>query len=173
MDKKNLKRSKKHVPSFKMPFTPKSHLKGNLKYERKFYLDVSTWKDMEDRIHPKRRVLVSNLLHDREAVMLYSPTGVGKTWLSLAITLITAGKGSLELLDWKNEDPQPICYVDGEMLEEDIKERIKLLIPTLGVDQDLLRENFLFVSRVSQPDAIEDFLSLELDENQMELLSWI
>ena len=105
MDKKNLKRSKKHGPSFKMPFTPKSHLKGNLKYERKFYLDVSTWKDMEDRIHPKRRVLVSNLLHDREAVMLYSPTGVGKTWLSLAISLITAGKGSLELLDWQNEDP--------------------------------------------------------------------
>ena len=59
------------------------------------------------------------------------------------------------------------------MLEEDIQERIKLIIPTLGVDQDLLRENFLFVSRVSQPDAIEDFLSLELDENQMELLSWI
>ena len=59
------------------------------------------------------------------------------------------------------------------MLEEDIQERIKLLIPTLDVDQDLLRENFLFVSRVSQPDAIEDFLSLELDENQMELLSWI
>ena len=173
MDKKNLKRSKKHVPSFKMPFTPKSHLKGNLKYERKFYLDVSTWKDMEDRIHPKRRVLVSNLLHDREAVMLYSPTGVGKTWLSLAISLITAGKGSLELLDWQNEDPQPVCYVDGEMLEEDIQERIKLLIPTLGVDQDLLRENFLFVSRVSQPDAIEDFLSLELDENQLELLKWV
>ena len=41
MDKKNLKQSKKHVPSFKMPFSPKRGLKGNLKYERKFYLDVS------------------------------------------------------------------------------------------------------------------------------------
>ena len=51
------------------------------------------------------------------------------------------------------------------MLEEDIQERIKLLIPTLGVDHDLLRENCLFVLRVSQPDAFEDFLSLELDEN--------
>nr|ALS56071.1 hypothetical protein [uncultured bacterium EIL80B09] len=59
------------------------------------------------------------------------------------------------------------------MLEEDIEERIKLLIPTLGVDQDLLRKNILFVSRVSQPDAIEDFLSLELDENQLELLKWV
>ena len=80
---------------------------------------------MKERIHPKRSVLVSNFLHDREAAMLYSPTGVGKTWLSLAISLITAGKGSLELLDWQNEDPQPVCYVDGEMLEEVILERIK------------------------------------------------
>ena len=125
MDKKDLKQSKKHVPSFKMPFTPKSLLKGNLKYERKFYLDVSSWKDMKERIHPKRRVLVSNLLHDREVVMLYSPTGVAKTWLSLAISLIKAEKGSLELLDWQiNEDPQPVCKVDGEMLEEVIQERI-------------------------------------------------
>ena len=78
MDKKDLKQSKKRVPCFKMPFTPKSRLKGNLKYERNFYLDVSSWKDMEGRIHPKRRVLVSNLLHDREAVMLYSPSCVGR-----------------------------------------------------------------------------------------------
>ena len=125
MDKKDLKQSKKHVPSFKMPFTPKSLLKGNLNYERNFYLDVSSWKDMKERIHPKRRVLVYNFLRDREAAMLYSPTGVGKTWLSLAISLIKAGMGSLELLDWQNEDPQPVCYVDGEMLEEVILERIK------------------------------------------------
>ena len=124
MDKKDLKQSKKHVPSFKMPFTPKSRLKGNLKYEKKFYLDVSSWRDMKERIHPKRRVLVSNLLHDREAAMLYSHKGVGKTWLSLAISLIKAGMGSLKLLDWENEDPQPVCYVDGEMLEEVILERI-------------------------------------------------
>ena len=55
------------------------------------------------------------ILHDREAVMLYSPTGVGKTWLSLTISLIKAGKGSLELLDWQNEDPQSVCYVDGDV----------------------------------------------------------
>ena len=84
----------------------------------------SILKDIK-RIHPKRRVLVYNFLRDREAAMLYSPTGVGKTWLSLAISLIKAGMGSLELLDWQNEDPQPVCYVDGEMLEEVILERIK------------------------------------------------
>ena len=59
---------------------------------------------------------------------------------SLAIAMIVAGRGKMELLDWENQDPQPVCYVDGEMLEEDIHERIKLLIPSLDVDEDLLRK---------------------------------
>ena len=37
-----------------------------------------------------------------------------------------AGMGSLELLDWQNEDPQPVYYVDGDVLEEVILERIKV-----------------------------------------------
>ena len=157
----------------KLPFIPKRKLKKKDGVHSPEYLEVSQWKDMENRDYPKRKVLVSNLLHDREAVMLYSPTGVGKTWLSLSIALIAAGKGRLEILDWANDDPQPVCYVDGEMLEEDIQERIKLLIPSLGVDLKELRKNFFFVSRVSQPDTIEDFLSLDLDRHQLDLLNWI
>ena len=113
------------------------------------------------------------LIHDREAIMLYSPTGVGKTWLSLAIAMIVAGRGKLDLLDWENEDPQPVCYVDGEMLEEDMQERIKMLIPSLNVEEEELRKNFRYLSRVSQKEEIEDFLSLELKENQLELLKWL
>ena len=59
------------------------------------------------------------------------------------------------------------------MLEEDIHERIKLLIPSLDVDEDLLRKNFRYLSRVSQPDDVEDFLSFELEKNQVEILSWL
>ena len=147
-----------------LPFTPKFAIKRN-ELEIKEVLNVSSWADMEHRKYPKRKTLVSNLIHDREAVMLYSPTGVGKTWLSLAIALIVAGRGKMELLDWENQDPQPVCYVDGEMLEEDIHERIKLLIPSLDVDEDLLRKNFRYLSRVSEPDDVEDFLSFELEKN--------
>ena len=118
-----------------LPFTPKFAIKRN-ELEIKEVLNVSSWAEMENRKYPKRKTLVSNLIHDREAVMLYSPTGVGKTWLSLAIAMIVAGRGKMELLDWENQDPQPVCYVDGEMLEEDIHERIKLLIPSLDVDED-------------------------------------
>ena len=96
----------------KLPFIPKRKLKKKDGVHSPEYLEVSQWKDMENRDYPKRKVLVSNLLHDREAVMLYSPTGVGKTWLSLSIALIAAGKERLENLDWANDKPQPVCYVD-------------------------------------------------------------
>ena len=56
------------------------------------------------------------------------------------------------------------------MLEEDMQKRIKMLIPSLNVDEEELRKNFRYLSRVSQKEEIEDFLSLELKENQLELL---
>ena len=95
-----------------LPFTPKFAIWRN-DLQTKEILNVSSWADMENRKYPKRKVLVSNLLHDREAVMLYSPTGVGKTWLSLAIALSASRKGKLDLMYWKNLDLQPVCYVDG------------------------------------------------------------
>ena len=61
-----------------LPFTPKFAIKKN-EPEIKEILHVSSWADMEYRKYPKRKTLVSNLIHDREAVMLYFPTGVGET----------------------------------------------------------------------------------------------
>ena len=137
-------------------FTPKRSI-GNHLFPPKQKLEVSLWSEMEKRKYPERVTLISNLIHDREAIMLYSPTGVGKTWLSLSIAMMVAGKGQLEVLDWENKDPQPVCYVDGEMLEEDMQERIKMLIPSLNIDEEELRKNFRYLSRVSQKEEIEDF----------------
>ncbi len=87
-------------------FTPKRSI-GNHLFPPKQKLEVSLWSEMEKRKYPERVTLISNLIHDREAIMLYSPTGVGKTWLSLSIAMMVAGKGQLEVLDWENKDPQP------------------------------------------------------------------
>ena len=152
-------KSSKSNKNLSLPFTPKRFINDEVSHTES--LQVSLWKDMVNREYPERKVLVSNLIHDREAVMLYSPTGVGKTWLSLAIGMICAGGGRLDLVEWENDEPQPVCYLDGEMLEEDIQERMKLLIPSLNLNEDELRKNFYFISRVSQPDDIEDILSFE------------
>ena len=115
---RNKRKSKKECGSkHRLPFTPKKVLKNDgPKIQEN--LHVSLWSEMENKIYPKRTVLVSNLRHDREAVMLYSPTGVGKTWLSLAIALIAAGGGKLELLDRVNDDPQPVCYIEARCLKK-------------------------------------------------------
>ena len=63
--------------------------------------------------------------------------------------------------------------VDGEMLEEDMQERIKMLIPSFSIDDEELRKNFRYLSRVSQPEDVDEFLSLDIEENQMELLRWL
>ena len=48
----------------KLPFIPKRKLKKKEGVHNPEYLEVSQWKDMEKRDYPKRKVLVSNLLHD-------------------------------------------------------------------------------------------------------------
>ena len=48
-----------------------------------------------------------------------------------------------------------------------------LLIPSRIVDLEELGKNFFFVFRVPQPDTIEDFLSLDLDQLQLDHLNWI
>ena len=72
--------SSKPNKNLRLPFTPKRFINDEISHTER--LQVSLWMDMENREYPERKVLVSNLIHDREAVMLYSPPGVGKTWLS-------------------------------------------------------------------------------------------
>ena len=50
----------KHI----LPFVPKRYLKNeNPKKEK---LPVSLWEDMEHREYPEQKVLISNLIHDRQ-----------------------------------------------------------------------------------------------------------
>ena len=93
-------KSSKPNKNLSLPFTPKRFI--NDEYNHTESLQESLLEDIENREYPEREVLVSNLIHDREAVMLYSHTGVGKTWLSLAIGMICAGGGRLDLVEWQS-----------------------------------------------------------------------
>ena len=99
----------------KLPFVTKRFLKDEIVKKEK--LHVSLWEEMEHREYPERKVLISNLIHDHEAVILYSPKCVGKTWLYLAMGMICAAGGErLDLVKWQNDEPQTVHYVDGEIL---------------------------------------------------------
>ena len=45
--------------------------------------------------------------------------------------------------------------MDGERLEEDMQDRIKMLIPSLSIDEEELRKNFRYLSRVSQKKRLK------------------
>ena len=72
---KSAQKSSKPNKNLSLPFTSKRFINDEVSHTES--LQVSLWKDMENREYPERKVLVSNLIHDREAVMLYSPTGIG------------------------------------------------------------------------------------------------
>ena len=52
-----------------LPFTPNQALRKDQSTVKE-HLQVSLWADMENREYPERKVLVSNLLHDCEALLL-------------------------------------------------------------------------------------------------------
>ncbi|SVE06777.1 uncharacterized protein METZ01_LOCUS459631, partial [marine metagenome] len=68
-----------------------------------FELNVFSYKDVENLDLPTQQVLLSNLWRTEENVMIYSKTGVGKSWLSLSIATCITGQGKMNVCDWENE----------------------------------------------------------------------
>ena len=62
-----------------------------------FELNVFSYKDVENLYLPTQQVLLSNLWRTEENVMIYSKTGVGKSWLSLSIAACITGQGKIRI----------------------------------------------------------------------------
>ena len=64
--------------------------------------------------------------------MLYVPSGIGKSWLSLSIATAIAGGGSLH--DWNAPSAERVMLVDGEMHLSDIKDRLGIVFKAVRGD---------------------------------------
>lgn len=82
--------------------------------------------------HPfqPREHLIAPWLRQGESAMIYAPSGLGKTMLTLTIALAVAGGG--EVLGWRAEKPRRVLLVDGEMNAQDLQERLKMLSGTVS-----------------------------------------
>jgi putative DNA primase/helicase len=87
---------------------------------------------------PPPEYILSPWLTDGSITEIYSERGIGKTWLGLIIaTVVTRGnKSSLNIGPWKAETPSGVLYVDGEMSQWDLSDRIKKLKTPLGRESD-------------------------------------
>jgi DNA invertase Pin-like site-specific DNA recombinase len=115
--------------------------------------------------------LVVPWLREAESVLIYAPTGVGKSMLTLTLALSIAGGGSF--LGWSVSVPRRVLLVDGEMHREDLADRCHSLLPTIeGCDREMAGQNMTILSRQYQhPDA--DFPDLAKSDGQDQMLARI
>lgn len=93
--------------------------------------------------------------------MIYAKTGLGKTWLALAMANAIA-TGS-DLLKWKCSEPRRVLYVDGEMSQSDMHKRVNLLFATRKPEQGMFgllcnfrsKEGLLDLSTPEGQDMVE------------------
>ncbi|GAN78616.1 AAA domain-containing protein [Acidocella aminolytica 101 = DSM 11237] len=116
-------------------------------------LRMTTLASLLDREFPPREVLVSPWLRSGESVLLWAPTGVGKTMLVNTLALAVAGGG--KVAGWEADKPRKVLLVDGEMHIEDLKDRMVLLGDAVeGIDMEAARSNLVILSRQDQgPDT--------------------
>ncbi len=103
--------------------------------------------------------------------MIYSKTGVGKSWLSLSIATCITGQGKMTVCDWENEIKRKVLLVDGEMSVRDYQNRLPVLIEATRADPEKVRENLDFVPRQRQ-EQYEYFTNLANENNQSELINY-
>ena len=136
-----------------------------------FELNVFSYKDVENLDLPTQQVLLSNLWRTEENVMIYSKTGVGKSWLSLSIAACITGQGKMSVCDWENEIVRRVLLMDGEMSVRDYQNRLPILIKATGGDPEKVRENLDFVPRQRQ-EQYEYFTNLANEDNQGQLINY-
>jgi hypothetical protein len=132
-------------------------------------LRVETLGQLLSKEITPREELITPWLKEGESALVYAPTGVGKSLLTLTAALAVAGGG--RFLGWTAQKPRRVLLVDGEMHEADLIERCRELLSTVtGSDNGALLANLSILARQAQhPNA--DFPDLATPAGQEDLLS--
>jgi len=90
----------------------------------------------EDIIIPT--TIIHPWLVDGTISMLYAPRGIGKTWLSLTLAVMITRKHGVgkRLGPWEVMNKSGVLYLDGEMGEFDMQQRLRILEKMYG-EEDL------------------------------------
>lgn len=79
---------------------------------------------------PPRENLLSPWLPTQGLAMVYAPRGVGKTHLSIGISVAVASGGAF--LKWEAPKPQGVLFIDGEMPLVALQERVAHAVAAIG-----------------------------------------
>lgn len=71
---------------------------------------------------PIKPYIIYPLLKNGELIMISAARGVGKTWLALSLGFMATRQSSIG--NWQTETPTATLYIDGEMSEDEMQDRI-------------------------------------------------
>lgn len=111
-------------------------------------LMIEPFASMVARDIPPRRYLVAPWLRERSLSMIYAPKGTGKT--NFIITLLVGLATGREVFGWCAHEPRRVLVVDGELDEEELRERIAAICRGLALTERemlLVGENLFTLSR--------------------------
>ena len=81
---------------------------------------------------PPRKAMLFPALWRQGLTMIHAPRGIGKTFVSIGMTVAVASAGSF--LNWRANEPCGVLFLDGEMPAGALKERINQTIVAGGKD---------------------------------------
>lgn len=105
-------------------------------------LKIYTFKELYLKEFPEKKYYLNPLLFQGSILMLYASPGIGKTFAALGMAIAAASKG--EFLKWKSEHEAKVLYVDGEMGDEAIKDRLEKQL--MSIDYACNNENIKIIS---------------------------
>ena len=146
-------------------------IKNNI-HSKKVKISIKTAEELAHMDFPDREWLIKDLWREREHMMIYSPTGMGKSWFAWSIATAITGGGVIKEGLWENEKTGKVLLIDGEMDIEDLKERQELSIKATDADQESVYKNLQIISRQDQMMNF-GFLNLGNKESQKSLINYV
>jgi biotin operon repressor len=114
---------------------------------------------LDDESVRPRKELLGPWLAERGLVLLYAPTGIGKSWFAAGVAAAVAGGGTFG--GYRAEEAGRVLYIDGEMDPSDLKERLAMIASASeGTDPGKVACNIALFARHHQPPAAPPFPNL-------------
>src|SRR5690554_5251611 len=115
----------------------------------RLFARVKSGPELEQMEPPELDWLIEGVLPHASIGMIYASDGTGKTWASMSLALAVATGGVWLREGLVARKPRAVVYVDGEMKEEDLRERF------LQLHGPKLPENLKILSLASQTDPFD------------------
>jgi RecA-family ATPase len=120
---------------------------------------------------PPRNPILSNWFKEGDCGFIYAPRGLGKTWITLAISGALAN--GRQLGPWQAHGVWSVCYVDGEMAVDGMLERMHGM--EAGPNLSILNHEALFhlsgkVLNIAEPETRQALMDYCLETSQRVLV---